>query len=577
MPQYVSKIQERKYLEELSALRLELCGNLQRIKSAWYDRDLSYYQQTFEFIKSCQQCQDTKACEENIQVPLTLSQTESAVAFLVQIFFARKNMFSVVGSPKIQDALDALEKRLYTNQRDFQWLANFIPLFRDIVKNNAGFLQTSWKSTPLSASLDTIFSTDGVEFRYLNPYLVDWDTTVPFERLSSEGLIISYTEFLSEFHLRRRLKKLGEKVTPRYRKAKFAKTKWQMLSPVVNISYASIYERAQSETDWEAHFSDLPDTWLSNSTIDSHKWEIVYARLADGKLHEFIIVDSVFIVSHEVLLHDSLPIIAGTGIVDAFDASAKSVISPLRKYQDVATRLIKAKLASARRAINDRGIFNPAYVATEHVNAKNSAAKIPIRPGKRDEPTAVQSAYRSIEYRDTMGQTYLQDAQLFMQSFPELATGISRFRQEPQRGNRSATEFSFLTDAADGRLKLIAFMLESGLMSQAKLHLKINYALQRPDSDKIPYAELLQEGFDFTLADGLISLGVLQDSQFLQNFTTAAAQIPELQPTVSAAYKYLLSINTSFNLSEFLPDQPPVSENPDATDSNANSAQANFQ
>jgi len=557
MIKLVTISQERKFLKQIAEIKKDTCLNLDVIKSKWYETDLAYYQVTLDFLKKCQEsCQDNSCDAEDVQVPLLLSQTESAVAFLMQVFFAKKNMFEVIGEPEIQEDLDALEKELFKQQQDFKWLANFIPAFRDVVKYNTCFMYASYKSTPLSVSFSQLLQKKGVSFQYLNPYHMYWDTTVRQENLAQEGLFISYKEYLSHSHLKKLILDLGQSVPTRNRKKDFISQEYRILSPAVNYSFHSLLERTRSETDWEAHFADLPTSFLQNETRECHEIERIAVRLPDKyEVHYFIILDSFHILYHEILPYATLPFLSGVGITDAHSNHTKSIVSSVIPYQHLASKLIKAKLEAARRAINDRGIFNPRYIATEHINQKNSSAKIPIRPNKQAEPSAVQSAYREIPYRDTMGQTYLQDAQLFLETFPELSTGISRFRQGPRKGNRSATEFNFLSEAADGRLKLVALMIESTFMSPCKELLKTLVISHRPAQSRINYNKLIQQGFQFNLADGLTYLGILEDAQFLQNFTTAAAQIPDLQPVVSGAYKYLLSVNTSYNIKDFIQNE----------------------
>jgi len=90
--------------------------------------------------------------------------------------------------------------------------------------------------------------------------------------------------------------------------------------------------------------------------------------------------------------HDYIPIIFGQPFEMDLQFQTKSFAQNALPFQQYQTALWNASTASKRRAVMDRGLYDPSRVSETVINSPNPSAKMPVRP----------AAYGSLSEKPTM-------------------------------------------------------------------------------------------------------------------------------------------------------------------------------
>ena len=69
--------------------------------------------------------------------------------------------------------------------------------------------------------------------------------------------------------------------------------------------------------------------------------------------------------------------------------------------------MMNSVIAARRRAISDRGLYDPSRVGEEQINSDNPSAKIPVRPAAYGKP--LSEAYYAIPFRDDQSGVIMQE------------------------------------------------------------------------------------------------------------------------------------------------------------------------
>lgn len=583
-----TKKQVKKILEYVKDTEQTYSLGCEAVKASMHEIDLRYNQASKAYLKACQDayaaCEDDDCIlPENVQPPVVLASTESAVAFLVQIFLSDPSAFSLMGKPEIQEELEKLESIMISQERDFAWKPELISAIRNLVKYNFCFSTVSWKSLSVLATAGQaeLVADSGIDISNISPYTCIWDTTCQNKDFQYDGMFWQTDEYLTLYQLLYKIQKLNAQDTNL--NTKFLKDlskqdikEWNIYNPILDVAAMGIYGlQSASKTDWESLFDNggMANADYANSTRSFTGLRLTkgYIR-ARGKdieaigdtfnVYEYWIVNDTELVYFKQMPIAVFDVVMGTGILDGLNYNTRSLVTPTIIYQDVAEKLIQAKLEATRRLVYDRGIYNPKYVSATNINSPRASNKIPLRANVQGDENAIAQAYQQIPYRDTQSGTLLVDAQLFMDKLPADATGVSKFRQEPQKGNRSATEFNFLSEAGDGRLKLFAITIEGTFFSIVKSRIKYNLVVNQPggegeEGESINYSFLESKGFDFAVVDGLTSLGILDDMEAVQAFANLAAQNEAFGPIVFRMLEYILQARTNLSLKDFTYEAQP--------------------
>jgi hypothetical protein len=264
--------------------------------------------------------------------------------------------------------------------------------------------------------------------------------------------------------------------------------------------------------------------------------------------------------------HDYLPIIFGQPIEDGLQFQTKSFASNIQPMQDYASALWNATTASKRRAIMDRGLFDPTRVREADINSPNPAAKIPIRPAAYGKPLA--EAYFPIPYKDELSASFHQEAEL-VNKFADKINGQNPPQQgQFIKGNRTKHEYEDVQGHANSRNQTIALTEEYQVFVVVKEILKLNmlqyqsgcdlYHPQRKKTIKIDPLKLRQAVIEFHVSDGMTPTDKLMNVDMWQVAMQMIGTSPQLQQQYQLGdlFSYLMKLGgadiTEFEIPEDL-------------------------
>ena len=443
---------------------------------------------------------------QNITIPVVLPAVEAAVTYQSAVFLQGNPIFGVVANPKFQDAAMQMESLMENHSIRGGWARHIQMAFRDGFKYNWFALECAWEDQ-VTAKLDTdqqfaggkqgkpkevIWSGNVVRRR--DPYNTFWDTRVPITEVSEHGEFAGFTEIMSRIRLKAFIETLPSVITTNL-PAAFASGSTSPLS--TSSSVASYYippinpdamvntSMLRTGTDWMA--------WVSASegrqTIDyKNIYEVttLYCRILPAdfamrlpqpntpQIFKLIIINHqhLIYVERQTNAHNRLPMLFGSPLEDGLSYQTKSSAQNVTPIQDVASAMMNSVIHARRRAISDRGLFDPSRVSENNINSDNPSAKIPVRPAAYGKP--LSEAYYPIPFRDDQSGTLLQEMGTVIK-LSDVILGQNPARQgQFVKGNKTQTEYADVMNNSNGRDEGIAIMLEAQVFTPLKEMLKLN-------------------------------------------------------------------------------------------------------
>jgi hypothetical protein len=230
----------------------------------------------------------------------------------------------------------------------------------------------------------------------------------------------------------------------------------------------------------------------------------------------------------------------GQPLEDGLRYQTKSLAQNGEAFQELTSTYMNAIIASRRRAISDRVLFDPSRIAAAHINSANPSAKIPVRPaayGKNLADSVYQFPYREDQAAGSMQQ---------IQALLGLANGLAGQNQAQQgqfvKGNRTLSEFEDVMRNASGRDQLASIMLEHQVFVPVKHILKLNIlqfqggtTIYNRDKDvqvEIDPVKLRKAVLNFRVSDGLVpSSKIINADSF-----SVALQVFGSSPAIAGGY-----------------------------------------
>jgi hypothetical protein len=510
---------------------------------------------------------------QNITMPVVLPAVEAAVTYQTSVFLTGSPIFGVVGNPEMEDAAMQMEALMEDHQRKGGWIRHLQMFFRDGFKYNFSAVEVSWVDQVVAA-LDTdptfaggkqgkprevIWS--GNQIKRIDPYNCIFDFRVPVTEVSEKGEFAGYTELLSRMALKMFIAQLPNKLVDNISKA-FASG---LGGGGVNTSSVSSYYippintealvnlNIRQGTDWMA--------WASASQISSkidykNVYEVttLYGRIIPSdfgmrvpapntpQVWKFVIVNHQVIIyaERQTNAHNRIPMLFGSPLEDGLSFQTKSLAQNVVGIQEVSSAMMNSVIAARRRAISDRGLYDPSRVGEAQINSDNPSAKIPVRPAAYGKP--LSEAYYAIPFRDDQSGTIMQEMGSVIK-LSDVITGQNPARQgQFVKGNKTQTEYSDVMNNSNGRDQGVSVLLEDQIFTPMKEILKLNI-LQYQGPSSIYYnskqtqvtidpVKLRQSVISFKISDGLSPAAKLISADSFQT----ALQVIGSSPQIGAGY-----------------------------------------
>lgn len=505
----------------------------------------------------------------NVTVPVVMPQVESAVTYQASVFCQGHPIFGVATPPEFIDAGIAMEAIIEDQQVRGGWVQELIMFFRDSFKYERGGLYAGWErintaeltvNTTESLTKVTTKNTiwEGNAVKRISPYNLILDPRVEPSEVYEKGEFAGWTEHMGRTRLKEFLNSLpwnmNVKVAFESQTESTNALNSKFYIPQINNVLHSAANSGK-ELDWMA--------WAVNSTSSNGTNAIKYknsyivtrlfARIIPAdyglsipqpntpQIYQIILVNDVPVFADlETNAHNYLPILVGSPNKDGLLNQTKALADNALPFQQVTTALVNSLIASRRRAISDKTLFDPSRVSEAHINSDNPIQNIPVRPAAYGKP--LSEAVFPFPFRDDQAGLIMQQVQMFM-GMANTTSGQNPARQgQFVKGNKTQSEFETVMSNANGRDQLTAMLFESQVFTPLKHILKTNI-LQYQGAAKIfskmqskvvdiDPTKLRQAVMEFKISDGLLPTDKLMDSDSF----TVALQTLATSPQISGNY-----------------------------------------
>ena len=528
--------------------------------------------------KAMQQCsgefRDLESTFVDVNIPLIVSQVDTAVAYLAELYLSGSPIFPVVSDPQFRKTAEYIETLVDKYSTISGYPKELLMFFKDAMKYNYAPINTEWdviqewENKLDNSNLDNAgeYQTRQIfvgynKIRRLDPYNTIHDMSVLPGDNHKDGEYAGYIYLSTPSNLSAlitRLSAMDLGYLHNTGKVFDAMQNQRDHSYWREKPQISHYVTTETEFSWERYFEMAASHKRGKTEIykDLFEVKVLYRRVrpkAYGLLspetkgmkeHEYRIYK--FIIVNEILLYvqpvytayNSLPIMIGSPMEDGFGLQTQSMAESTVPMQKAVSAMTNIRFHSARRAISDRAIYDANAIAPEDVNDANPSAKIAVQTNSLTKGR-LADMYYSIPY-DSRGTDHVIGDALTIAGWTNELNGLNRAQQgQFQKGNKTREEFSTIMSNADMRQRLPAIMLEFQIFMPLKQMMKMNisrfseaHKLRSLTSGKeveLDLNTLRSVMFDFRMGDGYTpssklastdliaaSMQLIQSSEILQ-------------------------------------------------------------
>jgi hypothetical protein len=482
---------------------------------------------------------------QNIVVPIIMPQVESSVETQMKIFCSEFPIFSFVASPEKADIALQYNTIMQDNQKRGGWIRQLQMFFRDGFKYNLHALEATWCSEKIwTIETDTSYQGGaegkakellwaGNKLKRMDMYNTFFDTRVAPAEVHIKGEFAGYVELMSRMELKRYINSLPNKLVDNINPAFNSgiggtgdtMSSYSFYLPDINPGASFIQNPAQA-FDWMSWAGIQPTNVGRVQYKNSYEVKTIYARIIPAdfeivvpskntpQIWKFVVVNNTVLIyaERQTNAHDYLPIVFGQPLEDGLRFQTKSFSQNLEPFQEVSSALWNMKLASARRRLTDRGLYNPLLVRMEDINSPEPNAKIPLRSSMYGRK--LEDAYHQIPFDDANSQFFVQEADA-MYRYSQITSGknnpaLGQF----QKGNKNNPEFETTMANANSRDQTTARFTEDQVFTPVKEIFKLNILQYQPTGQiyntevqglvNIDPLTLRKTALDFKVGDGLL-------------------------------------------------------------------------
>lgn len=474
--------------------------------------DLQYIRETNYLVEQKRARQANRYGDQNrfqdLTVPVIMPQVESAVVYQSSVFLQGNSIMGVVAGPESADEAVMMDAVLNENSVRGKWKREFMKHFRDGFKYNIAALEVVWDRKVTAALESDINFGNGTEgrpkeviwqgncIRRMDMYNTFFDSRVAPTEIHDKGEFVGYTEMMSRIALKQFLQQLPDKLVQNIKKAfesGLGATTAGMggvggiqsyYVPDINNN-AILNRNLRNGMDWMS-WAGLTDTQQKIQYKNMYEVTTLYGRICPNdfglrvpagntpQVFKFIFVNHSVLVycERQTNAHAYLPILFSQPLEDGLTYQTKSLAQNVAPIQDISSALMNSVIAARRRAISDRGIYDPSRINEAQINNPNPSAKIPLRPSAYGKP--ISEAYYSIPFKDDQSQFAMQQIG-FLGNIANNISGQNPAKQgQFVKGNKTTHEFDTVMANANGRDQMTSILLEDQLFTPLKEILKTN-------------------------------------------------------------------------------------------------------
>lgn len=503
---------------------------------------------------------------QNVTVPVVLPQVEAAVAYQQSVFLTGYPIFSAVSIPEFASEANQMDTIIGEQQERSNFVHELLLCIRDGFKYNLQAAEVSWeKEVTYSLTTDLEYQAgqegrpteliwQGNKIRRMDLYNTFWDTRVAPRDVSKKGEYAGYNEVMSRIAL----KQFAATLPYRINMTEAFESGFNAPISTIGASGNNGYYYPQlnpescvdmqwlNGTNWAA-WAGFEKEGKQIDYKDSYQVTTLYGRILPSdfgfkgvpgqntpQIWKFIIINNQVVIYAERMTnaHNLLPIVFAQPLDDGLAYQTKSFAQNVEAFQSITTALANSSIASRRRAISDRMLYDPSRVSAAAINNDSPNAKIPVRPSAYQQE--LSKAVYAIPFRDDQFQINMAE----MQSYMGMANQISGLNQARQgnfvKGNKTKYEYADIMANANGRDQSIALTLEGNFFWPIKEIIKTNILqyqggveLYNRDSERmvtIDPVALRKANLVMKVSDGLAPSDKLIDGESLAAATQFLAQ-----------------------------------------------------
>lgn len=482
---------------------------------------------------------------QNVTVPIVMPQVNSALNYFNNVFLTGYPLFPVTADPVNEDAALQMETIIQENATTQGWAQQLSMFFRDGLKYNLHAIECDWnKRTNWTVETDLSKANNagakkvlwqGNVLKRMDLYNTFWDPRVHPCDMHTDGEFVGYTEIYSRVRFKAYMNSLYNVAAP----AKvIAALNSQPIQGAIGASVSSpfgyyipsvnpfpFYNKTAS-LDWMNWATNTPSNKMGVNYKNAYSVTKVYARIipADFDLNvpekntpqvwRFIIINGAVVLTAERLtnIHNFLPIFFGQPINDGLDYQTKSFAQNVEDMQEIASALWNGIIASKRRLVGDRVLYDPSRVSEKAINSTNPAAKIPVRASAMGKPLA--EAVYQFPFRDEQVDS-LGAASTAVVQMANLINGQNPAQQgQFVKGNKTRHEYDDVMGHGNALNQMLAISVETQILTPMKEVIKLNvlqyqqagsiFNTGRGVSVDIKPEDLRKVAVHFKISDGLI-------------------------------------------------------------------------
>lgn len=578
------------YMETVStrsSIRSELYSKMEAIDIAY-----ARFQSSEGTECASQGCGDLFA-RDNIVAPIVISQVDSLVAYLAEVFLTGSPLFPVVSTPAKRMWAEQLETLIDDHALLGGYPRQLLMFLRDAVKYNVGAVEADWDSVDQFSVIADFTSVDGkglvkdqkniTKLKRLDMYNTIWDPNVLPGDVSAEGDYAGYVELLSKTKTKRLLNKYSTQqevynVTKAMKSSILPGASSVYVTPPQVSNFVSA-RKPNATVDWDAFF-DGPNAKKDCLREGTYEKFTLYARIIPEdfaiiapqprtpQIWKFVSLNGVLVHAKRIIsAYDRLPILFGQPLEDGLGYQTQSVAETQIPIQEAATTMFNIRFSAARRAVSDRALYDPLMIRPDDVNNASPAPKIPVTINPLSNK-GLESAYRQIPYDMRGTETAFQDIAGLVDFSKQLSGMNSPQQGQFQRGNKSVKEWNDTMGGSDGRLRLPALCMEHQVFVWLRFVIVLNIFQYGEDaivvSQKtgevldIKIDELRKQVLSFRTADGYTPKSKLAATDVLMQGMQLLLNAPVLQqaygPMLPAMFAHMMQLGGVRGLEEYAPE-----------------------
>lgn len=485
---------------------------------------------------------------QDVTVPIVMPQVEACLTYLTNVFLTGYPIFGVSASPDQEDVALMLETVIAENSITAGWVPEILRFFRDGLKYNIHCLEVTWdQKTVWSVDNDISMPNNakpkkvlwnGNSIRRIDLYNAFWDYRVhPFE-VADHAEFAGYTRLYSRVRMLQFLRDypavISEVTIKRAMESPIIQTTpttgglfpFSYFQPVINPFPTMSPANSMMNMNWMAWAMDTPGA-DNVAYKDAYTLTTCYGRILPGdfgfnnipgdktpQVWKFLIVNGSVCVAAERQsnAHSKIPMFFGQPLSDGLDYQTKSFAQNVVPMQEVSSALWNGFIASKRRLVTDRVLYDPSRVRESDINSPNPSAKIPVRSTAYGKPLG--EAVYQFPYRDEQATSFILAARETV-NFANMINNQNPAQQgQFVKGNKTLHEYEDTMSHGNGSNQMMAINIEGQVFTPIKEVLKLNILQFQPGGEvfnanikqnvAINQTSLRRTVAQFKVSDGLL-------------------------------------------------------------------------